>query len=519
MSSSSQPQPLLLKYTNNTVSTDDGAISNGIAFQLGEPPQLFSLTPSTLLNNTYFNSLSTCGSNPNDTCIASIGGGFTPSASSTFRASNINAFNGSAETNGDVLIGQPALYFNDVLTIDSGRALYGFPALLQRNVNIYGALGIGKNSTFINWLADSGFIPSRSWSLFTGVYAKARGGALILGGYADRFYTGQLHTKNITDGAFCPACFNVSGLEYEAGGVTVNLLPDANQSMWTVIDPYWPTLIVPDECLWKFGNATQGDWHYSDFSFHYPSNNVPTGNITVTLDNGLKTTIPWSALFDPPAYDNGILANGRNNSEVYGMLQPWWAYTAANVPANTAVFGMPYAAFVYIIRDYERDQVKIANANQDAMITGNTTTISSTGSEGGKKGGSHTGAIVGGVVGGVVGLLLILALLWFFLRRRKRSQQTKGAEGAASKTEDSDESAKSELPVYSATPHDTPHATPLTSNTSEKPELPTAGAEADPPQELPVNRSNTTQELPGEPQTPVKELPGEGKVIRSELPA
>lgn len=32
-----------------------------------------------------------------------------------------------------------------------------------------------------------------------------------------------------------------------------------------------------------------------------------------------------------------------------------------------------------------------------------------------------TGAIAGGVVGGVVGLALIGALLWFFLRKRRRS--------------------------------------------------------------------------------------------------
>ncbi|KAL3476171.1 hypothetical protein BJX99DRAFT_228325 [Aspergillus californicus] len=33
---------------------------------------------------------------------------------------------------------------------------------------------------------------------------------------------------------------------------------------------------------------------------------------------------------------------------------------------------------------------------------------------------TNTGAIAGGVVGGVAGLVLILALLWFFLRRRKQ---------------------------------------------------------------------------------------------------
>ena len=38
--------------------------------------------------------------------------------------------------------------------------------------------------------------------------------------------------------------------------------------------------------------------------------------------------------------------------------------------------------------------------------------------------GSNTGAIVGGVVGGVVGAALVLAILGFFLLRRRRSQQS-----------------------------------------------------------------------------------------------
>jgi hypothetical protein len=35
--------------------------------------------------------------------------------------------------------------------------------------------------------------------------------------------------------------------------------------------------------------------------------------------------------------------------------------------------------------------------------------------------GSHGGAIAGGVVGGIAGIALIAALLWFLMRRRRRS--------------------------------------------------------------------------------------------------
>jgi nitrate reductase gamma subunit len=41
---------------------------------------------------------------------------------------------------------------------------------------------------------------------------------------------------------------------------------------------------------------------------------------------------------------------------------------------------------------------------------------------------SNTGAIAGGVVGGVLGLLLLIGLIWFFLRRRNKQRDEAIAE-------------------------------------------------------------------------------------------
>ncbi|KAE8389037.1 hypothetical protein ETB97_006238 [Aspergillus alliaceus] len=57
-------------------------------------------------------------------------------------------------------------------------------------------------------------------------------------------------------------------------------------------------------------------------------------------------------------------------------------------------------------------------------------TTSASDSSSSSSSGDHAGAIAGGVVGGVVGAALIVALVWFFIRGRKRSQQPSG-EGAA----------------------------------------------------------------------------------------
>lgn len=105
-------------------------------------------------------------------------------------------------------------------------------------------------------------------------------------------YTGQLYQKNLSDADFTPD-WQITGVEYQTGGMSVDLLPDNTSGpLMGVVDPYYPTLTVPDEILWKCGNATNGTRSPADSSHTYSANNVPTGDITVTLANGLRTTIP-----------------------------------------------------------------------------------------------------------------------------------------------------------------------------------------------------------------------------------
>lgn len=512
MSCSSDVKPLQFTFQNVTLTDDGRARSNGIAVQLGTPAQVFSLTPTTLLNNTFVNNIATCGSETNASCISTIGGGYDTSASSTFRSSTSDAWNGSAENGADAFIGLSAIYFNDVLTVAS-QVLPGFPLLIQATgANLYAGLGLGKNSTFISRLLEAKLVPSRSWSLYPGMYSDSRAGSLIIGGYADRFYHGQLHTKNLSNTDYYPN-WHITAMEYQTDGQTVDLLPNGtSRSFIGVVDSYYPTLTVPDETLWKWGNATNGTWSPEDFLYTYDVNNVPTGNITVTLNNGLTTTIPNEALFDPPAYDNGLLSSVRNGTDntIYSVFQPWdvWLSVGSTAkPTDSAILGVPYAAMVYIIMDWEKKQVSIANANQAAEIGGGATTICGSSKKG--SGSSHTGAIAGGVVGGVVGLALIAALAWFVWRRKQRNAKT-GTAAAGAKVKDPSTfgdlgvADKAEMPQENAVDYKSP---------SES-----KGAIVAPAQEL--SGQHVTQEMPGTQQAPPTELPAKSeRIIRSELPA
>lgn len=433
MSCSSSVQPLEFIYANQTLTTDGRAQSRGIAVQVGTPPQLFALTPTSVLNNTFLNNIGACGSDENTTCIQEIGGGFNAGASSTFRGTTADAWNGSQEVVADQFVNSGSVYFNDLITISSSETLPGFPLLLeqQQGSGFYAALGLGSNSTFINRLVDADYAPSRSWSMFTGIYTEKSAGSLIIGGYADKYYEGELYTQNVTssvqiEGAdYNLATWQISSFEYVEAGKTVNLMSDST-SLTMAVDPYYPILTVPEKMLYAWGNATGGTWSEHDLLYTYEAGNVPTGNVTVTLANGLKTTIPNNALFDPPAYDNGVLAAYRNGtaSTVYSTFTDWRFFGASDTPAG--LFGVPYAAMVYLIRDYERQTASIANANQAAQIGGDVTAICPLKGKSGN-GSSHqsnTGAIAGGVVGGVLGLALIAALIWFLLRRRKNRRSS-----------------------------------------------------------------------------------------------
>lgn len=506
MSCESQTKPLQLRFSNVTLTNDGLANLNGIAMQFGSPGQIIALTPSTLMNNTVVTNRESCGSDANSSCIQSIGGGFDPSKSSSFGASTADAWNGSVEADIDLFINQRTTYLNDELTVavdQSSQSLSEFPLLLwNKEASIYSELGLGRNSTFINRLAEARLIPSRSWSFFAGVYSQIRAGSLIVGGYADRFYQGTLRTSNVSE--FCDVCFELTHMNYQQDGLTFNLLPEG-KTVTAIIDPYYPANAVSDSIFYKWGNITNGTlspviWN----GIHtYSSDVVPTGNVTITLANGLTTTIPNKALFYPPAYDNGMMAPYRADSTVYGLFarsstdSKWIVATATE---ETIVLGMPYVAMIYLVRDFERQTVGIANANQEAQIGGSATTICPVQAKSSTMT-SNTGVTVGAIIGGIAGLGLIIFIAWSFWRKSKEAAASNlKAEAKGSLASE----IKPELPasgIYS--PAGSSFGKPVGSVVST--------------QEL--SSESTKFEMPENQPWPLQEMPSDDKIFRSELPA
>lgn len=90
--------PLLLPWTNNSVSAAGAVLSRGISFTVGTPPQPFSLTPSTLSNNLFVNSAVECTAVTNSSCLGQLGGVYDSATSTSFAQVNYAAWAGSRNT-------------------------------------------------------------------------------------------------------------------------------------------------------------------------------------------------------------------------------------------------------------------------------------------------------------------------------------------------------------------------------------------------------------------------------------
>lgn len=80
------------------------------------------------------------------------------------------------------------------------------------------ALGLGRNSTLLNHLVDTGQIASHAWSIFWGRMwtADQADGSVVLGGYNSKLVTGENHTWPLD----YDVCFN--GLKVSINEILLN---------------------------------------------------------------------------------------------------------------------------------------------------------------------------------------------------------------------------------------------------------------------------------------------------------
>ena len=137
-------QPLSLPWGNVTVSTNGVAVTRGLELGIGTPNQIFSVRPSTTLNNTRLSNVLDCGSEANTTCVGGKGGVYDSSKSSSFLVSIKDRWNGSSFDT-ETATGS-YVYFNDLVNFQSNATLYGFP-LVEDSDFVDGMLSLSSYHT------------------------------------------------------------------------------------------------------------------------------------------------------------------------------------------------------------------------------------------------------------------------------------------------------------------------------------------------------------------------------------
>lgn len=288
-------------------------------------------------------------------------------------------------------------------------------------------LALGINSSFLDAALASSVIPTKQWSLWPGNVYDNLNGLLILGGYDEDRRGSAFIEMPVED--YSPLYIEVTGLDWEqSSGKVTDLMPNDTARIVGTLEPFFDSIDLPSESHSAFLKITNSTYNYT--SGGYVCEKKPTGNLIVTLSNGMKTAIPSDDLFDyPEAYDE----KGRLETTTYGHLE-------AKVYPNAGVlwFGQPFLTQKLLVTDFENGKYFLADAVKEDLGSGarNLKPLCTGGPPPGDetyidppipgtpKKKTNIAAIAGGVGGGIGGLLVIALIAFFVLRRRKQKNQT-----------------------------------------------------------------------------------------------
>lgn len=203
-----------------------------------------------------YDSSGLCDANtPPIQCLGRNGGAYKESSSSTWMSLDLSKDDHTKELPSFNLTRD--LFGTDTLQLNASTSTSKFPFHVPRGrhmgINMH-SLGLGRDSTILNALYNSGTIASRSWSVFGGLTGATvdhqMDGNLVLGGYDSAKFTGDNHTEKITSNSACPTSLvaTVTNIEIESAGQSVSLLGEQlDSAIRFCIDPSFPIITIPKE--------------------------------------------------------------------------------------------------------------------------------------------------------------------------------------------------------------------------------------------------------------------------------
>lgn len=268
---------------------------------------------------------------------------------------------------------------NDIATVVAHYSTSGSnatagsgPMLGFVNTNADQVVGLGLNSTFINYMYETGRIASRSVGLYYGVPASvgrgmARNGTLVLGGYSTSRLLGNLPNESYPIGAWksprqCPWEIDISSITPASSFQSVASGKAPGKFPFTAcIDLTEPQLVLPA----------------STSSF---LNNLKSSDLNITLSSGLNITIPSSLVSIRAETD-------ADQSPILGVPFLSQVYLFADYQAKTLAVGLADNTLPLIVG---RDQLRCVQHDQSMGNLG-----WAVGSPGGKAVASNTATAAG----------------------------------------------------------------------------------------------------------------------------
>jgi len=301
------------------------------------------------------------------------------------------------------------------------------PSFSDLAVPGYSSLPLAGNSSFIEAALEVGMIGTRQWSVWTGNPDLGIDGLFVLGGYDEARVAGDFTSFDVDEETQLPY-LQVKGMSWEGSdGRPVELMPNSTSYLWALPEPFTELIHVPQDTYDKFVAAVNstGTAMYNSTSEVTQYSNVPNGELVITLNNGMKTTIPVQDLFfHPQSYnDDGILKD-KNDTYYWDALQP------LSNPSGAIYLGLPFMNQKMFVADWDGGKFYMADAAKDEQTSTNirplctsTTTAPPPPPSPAADSGPNVAAIGGGVGGGVGGLLVIALIAWFVLKKKKAQKQ------------------------------------------------------------------------------------------------
>jgi hypothetical protein len=290
------------------------------------------------------------------------------------------------------------------------------------------------DSSFLNYLVDSGQASSRTYGLWAGSESEVapQDGLLVVGGYDES----RIKSPATTFPMFsdCPTCAILTAITYDVGGKSTTLFTGASDTLVVRLDPFSSDIKLPAAMLQNLAAAeTTASWNATSRHFQLPTTPAPAGTITITLsDMGAplgdaskpsvatyKTVIPASELYNRPREYNAAGLLEVNNATVFNM-----AVTNQTGPVTIGTLGLPF--FTPEARNFQLAPAVVAPADPkgaDAKVKQVCRVLP------GAKQKSQTAALAGAVVGSIIGTLLLVALFLYLRKRRQNKGSQRHSRG------------------------------------------------------------------------------------------